>query len=144
MQRVMSSAASLPSAEQAPTEIAKWQVEYPSGWTDLPSQASRAIEAALHDRKAVAEYTQCRSRKQGNWDLYRIDFSTMRQENLRSGRIRAARRVMEPAPHTTKRTLADDTELPREGVWKEPQVAKRGANKIPRSPMRTATEQQEA
>jgi hypothetical protein len=59
----------------------------------------------------------------------------MQQENLRSGTIREARRAMEPAPHITKRTLADDSEFPREGVWKEPEVEKRGANKIPRRQM---------
>jgi len=126
MQRFVSSAASLPSVEQAATETAKWQVEFPSGWTDLPSEASRDIEAALHDGKAEAEYTQCRSQKQGRWDLYRIVFSTMQQENIRSGRIRAARRVMEPAPHIR----ADESEVPRAGVWEEPQVEKKGANKI--------------
>jgi hypothetical protein len=128
-------ATSLRSAEQPATQIAKWQVKFPSGWMDLPSEASRDIEAARHDGKAVAEYSQCRSQKQGWWDPSRIVFSTMQQENLRSGTIREARRAMEPAPHITKRTLADDSEFPREGVWKEPEVEKRGANKIPRRQM---------
>ena len=126
-----SSAQSMPncSAEQP----AKWQVKFPSGWMDLPSDASQAIEAARHDGKAVAEYSQCRSDKKEWWDPYRIVFSTMQQKNLRSGRIREARRVMEPAPHVRRTTPSEDKEPPREGVWAEPEEEKKGANKISRT-----------
>ena len=42
---------------------ANWQVQFPSGWHDLPPQASSAIEAARLRGENVAIYEQCRSKK---------------------------------------------------------------------------------
>ena len=131
-------------------QLPKWQVKFPSGWTDLPSEASRVIEAARNDGKDAAEYTQCRSKKQALYDSYRIVFSTMKQQNLRSGRIREARRFIELAPDVKRKspsedddlpktTPAENDEFPRTGVRDEPKVQKKGANKIQRSQTSSAT-----
>ena len=72
---------------------AKWQVQFPSGWQDLPPEASRAIEASFATGEDVATYEQCRSKKQDWWDTYQIDFASMEQTNIRSGRQRNARRI---------------------------------------------------
>ena len=128
------------------TQTAKWQVKFPAGWMDLPSEASRDIESARIDGKDHAEYMQCRSHKKEWWDPYRIVFSTMQQRNLRSGTVRQARRVMEtsPLPHVMETTPTDcdelpqttpteDDEIPRRGIWEEPEGKKTSLNKIPRS-----------
>ena len=69
----------------------------------------------------------------------------MQQQNLRSGTVRQARRVMELAPsHVTNTTPTDcdelpqttpteDDEIPRRGIWEEPEGKKTSLNKIPRS-----------
>ena len=101
--------------------MAKWQVKFPSGWQDLPPEASCKTEAARNDGKHVVEYEQCRSKKQDWWDPYRIVFSTMQQTNLRSGTVRETRRLVTSAgaPELAKLpTLL--FEPARGGVWKEP------------------------
>ena len=128
------------------TQAAKWQVKFPSGWMDLPLEASRDIESAQIGGKDYAEYMQCRSPKKEWWDPYRIVFSTMQQQNLRSGTVRQARRVMEtsPPPHVTNTTPTDcdelpqttateDDEIPRRGIWEKPEGKETSLNKIPRS-----------
>ena len=118
------------------TQTAKWQVKFPAGWMDLPSEASRDIESARIDGKDHAEYMQCRSHKKEWWDPYRIVFSTMQQRNLRSGTVRQARRVMETTPtdcdELPQTTPTEDDEIPRRGIWEEPEE-KESLNKIPRS-----------
>ena len=74
---------------------ANWQVQFPSGWHDLPPQASSAIEAARLRGENVAIYEQCRSKKQDWWDTYQMDFANMQQTNLRSGTRRIARRIVD-------------------------------------------------
>ena len=136
------------------TQIAKWQVKFPSAWMDLPSEVSRHIEAARNYGKDAAEYEQCRSHKQGWYDPYRIDFSTMQQQNLRSKRVREARRFIQLASHVKqeepsedddlpKTTPTENDEFPRTGVWDEPKAGKKEANKMPRAPMKSATEHEE-
>ena len=106
----------------------------------------------LNDGKDAAEYEQCRSHKQGWYDTYRSDFSTMQQQNLRSKRVRKARRFIQLASHLKqdkpnedddlpKITPTENDEFPRTGVWDEPKAKK--ANKMPRAPMKSATEHEE-
>ena len=68
-------------------------MQFPSGWHDLPPQASSEIEAARLRGENVAMYEQCRSKKQDWWDTCQMDFANMQQTNLRSGTRRIARRI---------------------------------------------------
>ena len=74
---------------------ANWQVQFPSGWHDLPPQASSEIEAARLRGENVAIYEQCRSKKQNWWDTYQMDLANMQQTNVRSGTRRMARRIVD-------------------------------------------------
>jgi hypothetical protein len=112
---------------------AKWQVQFPSGWQDLPSEVSCKIEAARLRGENVAVYEQCRSNHKDWWDTYQIDFGNMQQRNLRSGRLRGARRIVdegdeESAPAMLSESNAYEShstltleDLPLEGVWQEPE-----------------------
>ena len=71
----------------------KWQVQFPSGWQDLPLEATYKIEAARLGGENVACYKQCRSQKRDLWQPYQLDFGTMQQTNISSGRVRRARRI---------------------------------------------------
>ena len=74
---------------------ANWQVQFPSGWHDLPPQASSEIEAARLRGENVAIYEQCRSKKQNWWGTYQMDLANMQQANVRSGTRRMARRIVD-------------------------------------------------
>ena len=114
---------------------ANWQVQFPSGWHDLPPQASSEIEAARLRGENVAIYEQCRSKKQDWWDTYQMDFANMQQTNLRSGTRRIARRIVDagveesspamPAKLNAYGSLRGVSQEPDEtltGVWHEPDV----------------------
>ena len=84
-----------------PAAAAKWQVQFPKGWWDLPPETSAELEQQHQRGQATAEYMQCRSKKRDESQRYRIDFESMEQTNTVSGRVRKARRLltssMEPA-----------------------------------------------
>ena len=101
------------AAEQSvETEEVIWQVKFKS-WQDLPQEASAMAEAAHKaGRTDSGIYQQRRSKTQ--WDDYCIDFNTMQQTNMVSGRKRDARRQIltsdwRPTEVTTELT----------GVWRE-------------------------
>ena len=111
-------------------------MQFPSGWHDLPPQASSAIEAARLRGVNVAIYEQCRSKKRDWCDTYQMDFANMQQTNLRSGTRRIARRIVDagveesspamPAElnaYGSLSTVARDDETLR-GVWQEPNLDK--------------------
>ena len=122
---------------------ANWQVQFPSGWHDLPPQASFAIEAARLRGENVAIYEQCRSKKQNWWDTYQMDLANMQQTNVRSGTRRMARRIVDAGfeassaampkelhAYGSLSTVALEDETLR-GVWQEPNVDRqRKKNKI--------------
>jgi len=81
------------ASESAPQQTYKWQVQFPSGWQDLPSDASADIEREFSSGSAEAQYQQCRSKKENIWNTYQITFKRMQQQNLQSGRLREARRI---------------------------------------------------
>ena len=69
-------------------------------------------------------------------------------------RIREARRFIQPASHVKQEKLSEDDDLPkitptendefpRTGVWDELKAGKKGTNKMPRAPMKSATEHEE-
>ena len=114
---------------------ANWQVQFPSGWHDLPPEASSEIEAARLRGENVAIYEQCRSKKQDWWDTYQMDFANMQQTNLRSGTRRIARRIVDagveesspamPAELNAYGNLRGVSREPEEtltSVWQEPDV----------------------
>ena len=71
----------------------KWQFKFPKGWQDLPLEASSKIEAARLGGENVAIYDSGWSKKKDLWQPYKIDFGTMQQTNVSSGRVREARRI---------------------------------------------------
>ena len=75
----------------APDAGGKWQVLFPQGWWDLPADESYKVHEQLHRGQTTAEYNLCRNKKLDEWHLYRIDFTTMKQTNTVSGRIREVR-----------------------------------------------------
>ena len=79
------------AAEQSvAAEDVIWQVKFKS-WLDLPQEASADIEAAYKEgRTDSGIYHQRRS--ETRVDPYCIDFNTMQQTNMGSGRERDARR----------------------------------------------------
>ena len=77
-----------------PAAAAKWQVQFPKGWWDLPPETSAEIEQQHQRGQATAEYMQCRSKKRDEWQRYSINFESMEQTNTVSGRVRKARRVL--------------------------------------------------
>ena len=48
------------ASQSSATEHAKWQVKFPSGWQDLPTEASCKIEAARNAGEHSVKYEQCR------------------------------------------------------------------------------------
>ena len=108
--------ASNTSAGSRVTTSAKWQVQFPSGWQDIPPEISCKIEAARLGGEHVAVFEQCRSKKTNWWDTYQIDFGTMIQINLRSGRMRRAQRIVVVDDEESTLALED---LPLEWRWYE-------------------------
>ena len=108
---------------------AKWQVQFPSGWQDLPPEVFCKIEAARLRGENVAIYEQCRSKKKDWWDKYQINFSSMQQTNLHSGRMRKARRIVDEGKEESaaaplmmedqSKVAIDCAQL--EGGWQEPE-----------------------
>ncbi len=96
----------------------KWQVKYPSGWWDLPPEASAEIHQQYLRGEATAGYMQCRSKKRDEWQPYRIDFNRMEQTNIVSGRTRMARCIPTVADVADKATSS--MEPTNYGVWQEP------------------------
>ena len=83
-------------------------------WENLPQEVSAVVEAAYTEGRANSGIYQQR-RSKTRWDDYCINFSTMQQANMVSGRKRDARRQI----------VASDwrpTEVTTElcGVWREP------------------------
>ena len=86
-------------------------------------------------------YTQCKSKKHDKWHTYKIEFATMQQRNLDTGRYRSVRREVkartaaehspriaaEHSPNDINHSFQSDSvpddassELQGEGVWREP------------------------
>ena len=107
---------------------ANWQVQFPSGWHDLPPQASSAIEAARLRGENVAIYEQCRSKKQDWWDTYQMDFANMQQTNLRSGTRRIERRIVDAGVEESSPAMPAELNAygSLRGVWQEPDETLRG------------------
>ena len=112
-----------------PAAAAKWQVQFPSGWWDLPPETSAEIEQQHQRGQATAEYLQCRSKNRDEWQRYRIDFESMEQTNTVSGRVREAQCIR------TVANVADTAISSMEpgGVWRPAHSTNRGRNKIPAS-----------
>ena len=104
--------------ETAPAAADKWQVKFPSGWWDLPPEASAEIHRQYLRGEATAAYMQCRSKKRDEWQPYRIDFNRMEQTNIVSGRTRMARCIPTVADVADKATSS--MEPTNYGVWQEP------------------------
>ncbi len=104
--------------ETAPAAADKWQVKFPSGWWDLPPEASAEIHQQYLRGEATAAYMQCRSKKRDEWQPYRIDFNRMEQTNTVSGRTRMARCIPTVADVADKATSS--MEPANYGVWQEP------------------------
>ena len=101
-----------------PAAADKWQVKFPSGWWDLPPEASAEIHQQYLRGEATAAYMQCRSKKRDEWQPYRIDFIRMEQTNTVSGRTRMARCIPTVADVADKATSS--MEPANYGVWQEP------------------------
>ena len=90
-----------------------WQVKFKS-WQNLPQEASAMVEAAHKEGRTDSGIYQQR-RSKTRWDDYCIDFNTMQQTNMVSGRKRDARRQILTSDW---RPTEVTTELG--GVWREP------------------------
>ena len=113
---------------------AEWQVLFPKSgqWYSLPLEVSQRIESEYAAGASECIYTQCKSKKHDKWHTYKIEFATMQQTNLDTGRNRSARREVKArtaAKHTPNDinhsfqsdSVPDDasSEFQREGVWRE-------------------------
>ena len=85
---------------------------FPSGWWDLPPEASYRIEAARNARKDKVEYLQRHDEENNLWDWYQLVFNTSMQTNMRNSEMRGARRIM--------LTFADTSEQHAQGVSEDP------------------------
>ena len=142
LQHELADSADKPALDGSTT--ANWQVQFPSGWHDLPPQASSEIEAARLRGENVAIYEQCRSKKQDWWDTYQMGLANMQQTNLRSGTRRIARRIVdagveESSPamraglnaYGSLRGVSQEPDETLTSVWQEPDVYRqRNKNKI--------------
>ena len=114
---------------------AEWQALFPKSrqWYPLPLEASQRIESEYAAGASECIYTQCKSKKQDKWHTYKIEFATMQQRNLDTGRYRSVRREVKArtaAEHSPNdinhscqsNSVPDDasSELQREGVWRMP------------------------
>ena len=114
---------------------AEWQVLFPKSgqWSSLPLEASQCIESNYAAGASECIYTQCKSKKHDKWHTYKIEFATMQQRNLDTGRYRSVRREVkartatEHSPNDINHSFESDSvpddassELQREGVWREP------------------------
>ena len=122
---------------------AEWQVLFPKSgqWSSLPLEASQCIESNYAAGASECIYTQCKSKKHDKWHTYKIEFATMQQRNLDTGRYRSVRREVkartaaehspriaaEHSPNDINHSFQSDSvpddassELQREGVWRMP------------------------
>ena len=114
---------------------AEWQALFPKSgqWYPLPLEASQRIESNYAAGASECIYTQCKSKKHDKWHTYKIEFATMQQRNLDTGRYRSVRREVkartaaEHSPNDINHSFESDSvpddassELQREGVWREP------------------------
>jgi hypothetical protein len=114
---------------------AEWQVLFPKSgqWSPLPLEASQRIESNYTAGASECIYTQCKSKKQDKLHTYKIEFATMQQRNLDTGRYRSVRREVkartaaEHSPNDINHSFQSDSvpddassEVQREGVWREP------------------------
>ena len=68
-----------------------WQVKFPKRWYDIDDRAQQQITAAWQRGSPTVQFSVCKSARKGLWNSYSIDFRTMEQTNIESGRIRAVR-----------------------------------------------------
>ena len=122
---------------------AEWQVLFPKSgqWYPLPLEATQRIESEYAAGASECMYTQCKSKKHDKWHTYKIEFATMQQRNLDTGRYRSVRREVkartaaEQSPRIAAEHFPNDinhsfqsdsvpddasSELQGEGVWREP------------------------
>ena len=68
-----------------------WQVKFPKRWYDIDDRAQQQITAAWQRGSPTVQFSVCKSERKELWSSYSIDFRTMEQTNIDSGRIRAVR-----------------------------------------------------
>ena len=105
-----------------PAASAAYTLMTPQEWLALDT--SRPTWEVICERPRSE---QCRSKKKDWWDKYQINFNSMQQANLRSGRLRNARRVVDEGKEESAAAplmMKNKSEVAigcaqLEGVWQE-------------------------
>ena len=73
-----------------------WEVKFPKRWYGIDDRAQQQITAAWQSGSPTVQFCVCKSERKGLWNSYSIDFRTMEQTNIESGRIREVRLTTTP------------------------------------------------
>ena len=73
-----------------------WEVKFPKRWYGIDDSAQQQITAAWQSGSPTVQFCVCKSERKALWNSYSIEFRTMEQTNIESGRIREVRLTTTP------------------------------------------------
>ena len=67
-----------------------WQVQFPKGWYDIDQDVQAQISSAYQAGRPTVQFATVKSQRLGLYRRYIIDFGSLQQRNLDSGRLQPA------------------------------------------------------